>query len=284
MAMLFVERLTIVDFSFLDQRRGLVGESWILDLELEGDLDSQGMVFDFSLVKKSVKKWIDEHIDHKLLVPGASSAYYQDTSDGIPTLTFRLDSGEHVKHIGPTTAIKVLNGVSMITPEAVAEFIEIELKKTLPSNIDKITLNLKVEPIDGSFYQYSHGLAKHQGNCQRIAHGHRSRIKIYLENERSPEWEQIWSQRFRDSYIGSEDHVVPCANENYTLFKYQAEQGTFSLEINSDRCYLIPTESTVEQIAQHIATETAKETHSRVKVYAFEGVGKGSMATARKQN
>lgn len=33
---LFVERLTVMDFSFLHARRGLVGESWWLDIVLEG--------------------------------------------------------------------------------------------------------------------------------------------------------------------------------------------------------------------------------------------------------
>ncbi|HID66548.1 MAG TPA: 6-pyruvoyl tetrahydropterin reductase, partial [Aquificaceae bacterium] len=41
---LFVERLTIVDFSFLHPTRGLLGESWILDVVLEGKLDAQGMI------------------------------------------------------------------------------------------------------------------------------------------------------------------------------------------------------------------------------------------------
>ena len=56
MATLFVDNLTVLDFSYLHGKRGMVGESWIVDLELTGDLDEQGMVFDFGLIKKAVKK------------------------------------------------------------------------------------------------------------------------------------------------------------------------------------------------------------------------------------
>jgi len=280
MAILFVERLTIVDFSYLDQRRGLVGESWLLDLELEGELNSQAMIFDFSLVKKTVKQWIDRHIDHKLLVPGASSGYYQTTSHGKTTLTFRMDSGDHIKHIGPEEATRVINGIAFITPDAVANYAQSELKKFLPDNIDKITIKFNTEEIEGAYYQYSHGLEKHQGNCQRIAHGHRSKIKILVDNSRSSKWESYWADKLRDIYIASEFHQKPSSLENYSVFTYEAEQGKFSLELNADSCYLIPTESTVEQIAIHIAQETSKLTNGKIVVYAYEGVGKGSVAKA----
>jgi 6-pyruvoyl-tetrahydropterin synthase len=49
---LFVDHLTVTYFSYLDFERGIVGESWIVDIELTGNLDNQGMVFDFGRVKK----------------------------------------------------------------------------------------------------------------------------------------------------------------------------------------------------------------------------------------
>ncbi len=278
MAYLFVERLTVIDFSFLEPRRGIVGESWIMDVELEGELDEQGMVFDFSKVKKTIKSWVDDNLDHKLVVPGASGGYYRSTEEGMGSLTFRLDSGQRIKHVGPADSVAVLNRLSSITPDAVARLIEVELKQTLPNNITQINVHLNVEKISGDFYHYTHGLQQHQGNCQRIAHGHRSSIHIEINGKRSEQWEKFWAKKFRDVYIGTRTHVVEASATGYTAFEYLAHQGLFSLELPSKNCYLMDTETTVEQIAKHIADEMVELGEGEIKVRAFEGVGKGAIA------
>ena len=52
---LFVNDLTVMDFSYLCPRRGMVGESWIVDVMLDGDLNDESMIQDFGKVKKDLK-------------------------------------------------------------------------------------------------------------------------------------------------------------------------------------------------------------------------------------
>ena len=57
------------------------------------------------------------------------------------------------------------------------------------------------------------------------------------------------------------------------------EGGEFALELPADRCYLIDTDSTVENLARHVAERLAAEQPgSRYRVRAFEGVDKGAIA------
>ena len=66
---LFVNRLTHLDVSLWCPMRGLVGASWRVDVELDGELGDDGMLFDFGEVKPWIKSSIDAGVDHTLLVP-----------------------------------------------------------------------------------------------------------------------------------------------------------------------------------------------------------------------
>jgi hypothetical protein len=56
---LFVNNLTNIDFSYLCPDRGLVGETWLVNIVLKGPIDPQGMVCDFGKVKKTLRTWLD---------------------------------------------------------------------------------------------------------------------------------------------------------------------------------------------------------------------------------
>lgn len=276
---LFVENLTHVDFSFLHPERGLVGESWAVNLVLDGSLDAQGMICDFGVVKRRVKQWLDAEVDHRLVVPAEMARLQLAQSEGRIRVDWRYPEGERFICDAPEQAIAVVPQAA-IEESGLARWCCAQLLALFPDQVQGVELTFVPEPIDGHFYHYSHGLQQHDGNCQRIAHGHRSRIEIYRSGQRDEALEGIWAARFRDIYIGTRSHLQAESSREHH-YAYTAPQGAFELVLPASVCYLIDTESTVEQIAMHLARQIkADYPQDEVVVRAFEGIGKGAIASA----
>lgn len=283
MLRLFVDRLTVIDFSYLHPRRGLLGESWLCDLELAGEPDAQGMVLDFGAVKRSVKRLVDERFDHTLIVPRRHPGLAIEAGAEQLALTFPYAQGRQIVHVAPPVATCLVDAAE-ITPQTLACAIESALRPDLPGNVASVAVRLREEAQGGACYQYSHGLRQHAGNCQRIAHGHRSRLEITRDGVRDGTLERQWAERWRDVYIGTRANLVGTrrlGGTTYCQFGYRASQGEFALELPAEACYLIDTDSTVENLALHVAGRLAAEQPgSRYRVRAFEGVDKGAIAEA----
>ncbi|MBR9911678.1 MAG: hypothetical protein GYB33_15135 [Gammaproteobacteria bacterium] len=274
---LFVDNLTNIDFSYLHPDRGLLGETWLASTELQGALDAQGMVCDFGIVKKTLRNWLDSTIDHCLLVPTRSPHLQWQVAGNQISLGWSF--GQNRLHCtSPRDAVTLVD-VEEITPATVAQWCIEQVQKLLPAELDKLQLEFNPETIDGALYHYSHGLKKHSGNCQRIAHGHRSRIAIRRNGERDPALEQQWAERFRDIYIGTREDIEREKDGHYQ-FAYTTAQGSFELCLPQQSCYLIDSDTTVEWIANHIAEQIKLDHPSdNIVVKAFEGAGKGAIAS-----
>lgn len=279
---LFVDGLTVIDSTYLHPTRGLVGESWIVDIVLGGELNDESMMMDFGHVKRILKDAIDNSIDHTLIVPGTAPQLTWQATGAQPALHFTTTTGWTLEHTSPAQAITVLP-VAEITTEAVQEHVLATLQNAVPANVTTIDIALRTHDA-GHYYHYTHGLKKHDGNCQRIAHGHRSPIGIWKNGERSPQCEQLWAQRLADSYIGTRADIQSRKTHNgapILTFAYTAPQGHFQLTLPESRCHIIETDSTVECIASHIAQQLKAETpNAQFWVKAYEGVSKGAIAEA----
>ena len=274
---LFVEQLTNVDFSYLDSTRGIVGETWWASAILEGALDDQGMVCDFGTVKKVLRNWLDTEVDHRLLVPAEAPGLTVTEADDRISLSLQTARGL-VTMDAPAQAVTLIDAEA-IDADSVARYCISRLKAHFPDTIDQLSLDFTPEDIKGDFYHYSHGLKKHAGNCQRIAHGHRSRLQVWLNGERDANEEKYWSDLWADIYIGTQEDLIS-ENDDLLSFAYTSEQGDFALTLHREHCYMLDTDSTVELIADHLAKEIKKRhPEKNVRVRAFEGVNKGAQVT-----
>ncbi len=281
MAALFVNQLTTLDFSYLCPGRGLVGETWLVDVILRGELDEQGMVFDFGHVKKQIKSSLDRLADHRLLVPVKQPGTSVTSSSSQLTVRMATNKQGFIECKAPCQAILLVDATE-ITTDTLTPFLEQSLKSELPDNVSSISLKLYPEQATGSFYHYSHGLKKHLGDCQRIAHGHRSLISITVDGLPAPELEDNWAQQWKDIYLAKKEDLLDTFNQddmNYHRFGYTSDQGDFELTLAADRCYLIETDTTVELLAEHIARTIAKRQPGKnVIIRACEGFKKGALA------
>lgn len=292
---LFVRDLTVIDSSYLCERRGMVGESWLVDIEMSGELNEMSMLLDFGRVKKLIKSIIDEEVDHKLLVPTECPLVHVHALDNDESTVDLLRPGRAIHLRCPTQGFAFIPA-PQVDKESVTRYLLGVLAKRLPSNIKDLSLTLRSERIEGAFYHYSHGLKKHDGNCQRIAHGHRSPVEILVDGERDEELEFNWAERWADIYLGTEEDRVALGelalseraeaslkegDAHYIGFKYVAPQGLFQLAMPAAEVEMIDTDTTIELLAHYIAREVKKQVGDKfVKIVAYEGVGKGAIAYA----
>ena len=286
---LFVNDLTVMDFSYLCPQRGMVGESWIVDVALDGELNEESMIQDFGKVKKNLKRLIDEYIDHKLLVP----AEYQqvtiehDEASAQVIVDFATQDERQLLLNCPAEAYAFIYA-EQINMQSVSDYLREVIAIHLPENVENLHLMLRAEVITTPYYHYTHGLKKHDGNCQRIAHGHRSKILIYQNDKPCLESQQYWAERWQDIYIATEEDRIDVEqlqvadrvrhNEGYVAFAYESSQGYFELLMPQSDCEVIDTDTTVECLAQFVLAEQIKRIGpAQQKVMAFEGVGKGAL-------
>ncbi|MFN7401038.1 MAG: 6-carboxytetrahydropterin synthase [Alphaproteobacteria bacterium] len=284
---LFVEHLTTIDSAYLHPEHGLVGESWIVDVALDGALDHASMVMDFAHVKKRLKAAIDGSLDHVLIAPGRARNLYisysppqggSKTEDGV-VIEWRFGKGEKLVHYSPKSSVALLDSES-VTDLAMITYLERILAPVLPSTVTRLRLTLRHETTNDSYYHYVHGLKKHDGHCQRIAHGHRSRILIWRNGARDLTLEAAWAADWKTAYLGSREDITG-EHDGMINFAYDSGEGHFALSYPASRCRLLNTDSTVELIAEHIAaTLKARDPAASFQVRAYEGVQKGAVAEA----
>lgn len=294
---LFYKHVTVLDYAYLDHHKGLIGDALIVDMELVGDLDKEGVVFDFSYAKKKVKEIIDRDCDHRLCVP---RNLIKKNDKGDVSFSFKYGQVEEsLVYTCPEEGVCVIpsDHLSKATIKSHLENIIIE---ELPDNVVSVNLTLREEelPEGKPIFHYTHGLKEHYGNCQRLFHGHRNTVDVFVNGEQRHDlelyltrdlfknnvhfckWENVVNKEEIEKVVGK-DPVGRFDKLPRIEIEYTSKQGTFNGKLPGRSVYFLESETTVELLSIHFAKvikEKVGETDI-VTVNAYEGIAKGSTTT-----
>lgn len=265
---IIIEDITVIDYARLDAQSVVRGDSLIISAELRGDVQPSGFVMDFGRVKPLIKSTIDTSLDHRLLVATRDDALSVTHADDCTCVRYR-----GLTYEAPSIAVAEVKSDS-ITPESVARAIEELVQPVLPPNVTGVHIDarhaVRNQP---TAFAYTHGLPHHDGNCQRLLHGHRGFFEVTWDGRDDRELAQ-WLARTFDGAHFAHQRDAHDAGVSYT-----APQGRFSATLPSERIVAIANEPSIEHVVKHAfdTLASAKQLDpTRLAVRANEGPRNGA--------
>jgi 6-pyruvoyl-tetrahydropterin synthase len=294
---LFVRDVAKIDSALFDPSLGIVGHSWYVDVWLTGTLDSNGFVFDFSPLKKLIKQTLSTTLDHALILPvGSQMVQYSELENSerwtVKSRARGEDKDARWDYASPKGSVFPVHTVALKNTSIEQEFSRI-LRHRLPPTVSQLLVKLREEqisPTEASF-RYTHGITGHEGLCQRLFHGHRSRMEIYIGEERRPDLEHFVVREI----FGNTVHIATLnqiksgngeigqrgkPGESVTL-GYSGSLGQFEATLPADRVFFVEGETSIESIAREVARVIKREErpNDRIRTVCYEGIDKGAEAT-----
>jgi len=284
---LFLKDFTTLDFAFLCPEKGIQGESFWVSAELTGHLDEQGFVMDFGKAKKTLKEVVDESLDHRCALAKNSNAL-QNFSAKENSLSIDFVS---IHYSCPKQAIALIES-DTINKNSISRFLEEKIAEKFSSTL-KIKIILREEEAftREANFRYTHGLKFHDGNCQRLIHGHRNLIEVFVNKNKSGEHERFLADLFADIHFVQKENLenrneldLPLnqrQKENYKTAKisYTSPQGFFLAHIPASQIIILENEPSIENITAFAWTELQTRfsiAPESLEVHGYEGLHKGA--------
>lgn len=293
---LFVRDIAQIDCALLDPSLGVVGQSWHVDLSVSGTLDENGFVVDFSPLKAMVRQVLKESVDHALLLPvGSQSVQFMDSENGESwrmRCRPRNSAADQVwDYECPMGAVLPIRAVA-IKGNVVEQEIARILRHRLSERVRNISITLREEKTESTeaTYRYTHGIRGHDGLCQRLLHGHRSKIEVFIGEERRPDLEHFIVREVFGSnvHIATPEQIISGNGEIGQRGKtdapvtlaYRGSLGSYKLTLPASRIFFVEKETSIERITTEVAKVLKREENPREKlrVLCYEGINKGAVA------
>lgn len=294
---LFYKNVTVLDYAFLCDHRGVVGDALKVHVEFIGKTDEEGVVYDFSYAKKKVKEVIDRECDHRLVVP---KGVVETLGNNNTQLKFQFGMTDMpLEYTCPEEGICELPSYH-VNKTTIASHLENLVLKEMPETVTAIKLTLEDESLSDEkpFFHYTHGLKEHYGNCQRLFHGHKNTVDVFVDGKERRDLEDyLATELFHHSIhfckwenVQNKEEILPRMQNSspegrfpeipQVEIAYTSGQGTFKGKLPGSEVFFMTEESTVENLSMLFAKIIKQKVgNSKVMVRAYEGVAKGAISS-----
>lgn len=293
---IFLNEITRIDCAVFDPSKGILGQSWKVDLAITGPLTENGFVFDFSSLKKLVRQVLKSSVDHALIIPiNSQNVQFKGMPSSecwtLKSKTAKSASEHQWTYLSPNGAVFPTRSV-VVNRQVLEQEISKSLRHRLPTEISNISVQIRDEELEATeaTFRYTHGIAGHEGMCQRLMHGHRCRIQIFVGEERRPDLEHYIARDVMDTNVHfttpsqfrrGEIPVGRKGNRGETItIGYTGSHGEFEATLPAERVFVVDRETSIECITFEIARLIKREenTTEKVRVVCYEGIDKGAVA------
>ncbi len=295
---LFYKNVTVLDYAYLDDHKGVVGDALKVHVEFIGKTDAEGVVYDFSYAKKKVKEVIDRDCDHRLVIPKGLA---EVNADKVAHFSYQYGlADQELSYTCPEEGLCEIPSFH-VNKQTIATYLENIILAEMPETVSAIKITLEDEEFkeDKPTFHYTHGLKEHYGNCQRLFHGHKNTVDVMVNGKERTDleeylcdevfqgsvhfckWENVVNKEVISKATGMKVpagrfHEIPVVEISYT-----SQQGRFHGVLPGREVFFMEEESTVENLsmlfAKLIRSKVGPTGH--VRVTAYEGIAKGAITS-----
>lgn len=295
---IFLNDLTVIDYSTITNDGTIIGGSSTLNLEVTGNVDShEGVVIDFSACKKRIKQFIDGRggFDHKLWVNLDDPQIVVDV-DGVYTTVSHRASGLTI-----TAEPDAFAWVGYTPTQDIADFLNHHLA---PYTVSRVALNNDTIPplhtnTESCEFRYVHGLKNSSSfGCKNLVHGHLSYVSAVVPtNDVLVATNQWLGQPPNEPTAANLVLRGIAADLNNCIFAHaedikSTDGGVYKIAYSTDergdmsmsftqKLIVLETQTTVEHIVEYVRARYYDQLKAAgvTELYVSEGLCKGARVT-----
>lgn len=284
---IFLNDLTVIDYSIITPGGVIVGGAATLNLEVSGPVEPhEGVVIDFSECKKKIKELIDGYsgFDHKCWI---------NLEDPNIVFDMKVDQNQVSHQVSHRTSGLTINAgedaFAWVTNDPTTDIENFLNHRMSPYVVSNISLNTSIIPVPrantNSFvFRYVHGLKNSTSHgCKNIVHGHKSWVSAVCA-----EGSQAMADRVLNIIATDLDSCIFVHAEDlkstdggvYKVAYDTPERGEMSMSF-TQKLIVLETQTTVEHIVEYVRARYYDQlrTVGVKELFVSEGLCKGAKVT-----